>query len=217
MDNSNQLEILGKEFITNDIEVANATANITKAPYERSLEDVTTILKHAKVDKSNLTEMTQAIYFPPASEQLDDFLLLELNSELIKAIESGETMFLKGGLHEKVVLCSEEKTFDIKVAEISNSLLLVPELKLAQATSSSPIKSPQNAANRSLDKSLDDNDDEDEQGSQVIPFKNIEKKVIKKVFHEYFECNMIKPRYKKTLDILQCTRLDKNSKLFFKY
>lgn len=180
--------------------------------YQRTLEDVTCMLKHAKVDKSSLTEITQAIYFPDLSSELDDFFLMELNPDLMSVVESGENLYLKGGLHEKAVLCSKNKTFDLKVAEISNSLLLIPDLKLAQATSTSPIKSPQNAANRLLDKNKEQEDEDDENeeeatmGSQVIPFKHMERKTVKKVYHEYFECTLIKPRYRKTLDLLKLTR-----------
>lgn len=57
-----------------------------------------------------------------------------------------------GSLQEKVVLCTDGRTFEIKEAGISNSLLLVPDLKLGQATSTSPIKSPKNRANTSTER-----------------------------------------------------------------
>lgn len=130
-----------------------------------------------------------------------------------------------GGLHEKAVLCSSTKTFDIKIAEISNSLLLVPDLKLAQATSTSPIKVAQGGMNKSLEKSFEDEEDENEApGSQFVPFDNIERKELKKVFHEYFECTLIKPRYRKTMDLLQLAKYSGpenefkiNKKLLFTY
>lgn len=135
-------------------------------------------------------------------------------------------MNVLGGLNEKAVLCTENQTYDVKTAEISNSLLLVPDLKMAQATSTSPIKVAPNGMNRSLDRSLEEDDEENEeaQGSQVIPFKSLEKKVVKKIFHEYFECTLVKPRYKKTLDLLQITKYTGpeneykiNSKYLFTY
>lgn len=178
--------------------------------YERTLEDVTQMLKYAKLDKNNLTDMTQAIYFPQDTADLDNFMLIELNPDLLKEIEGGETLYIKGGLNEKAVLCSESKTYDIKVAEISNSLLLIPDLKMAQATSTSPLKVAHNGMNPAFNKSAegedDDEDTQDYAGSQAIPFKSMERKVVRKVFHEYFECTLVKPRYRKTLDLLQMTQ-----------
>lgn len=83
----------------------------------------------------------------------------------------------------------------------------MPDLKLSQQTNSSPLKSLKDGVNKSLDRSLEDDEEENEDpGSQVIPFKDIEKREIKKVFHEYFECTLIKPQCKKTMDILQLTK-----------
>lgn len=58
---------------------------------------------------------------------------------------------LIGGLNEKVVLCTDDRTYDVKEAGISNSLLLIPDLKLCQATSKSQIKSPKSRANTSTE------------------------------------------------------------------
>lgn len=38
-------------------------------------------------------------------------------------------MVFKGDKNESAVLCTESKTYDVKEAETSNSILLVPELK----------------------------------------------------------------------------------------
>lgn len=79
--------------------------------------------------------------------------------------------------------------------------------------------------NKSLEKSFEDDEEENEApGSQVIPFDSIERKEVKKVFHEYFECTLIKPRYRKTMDLLQLARYSGpenehniNRKLLFTY
>lgn len=199
-ENENNMNVMNQEEIEDDED--------SEQNYQRTLEDITTVLKYAKVDKNNLTDVAQALYFPELSPDLENFYLIELGPDLLKVVENGDPMQIKGGLNEKAVLCTHDKTFDLKAAEISNSLLLTPDLKLAQATSSSPIKSPQNAANRSLDKSIGDDEEEDqteEMGSQVIPFKEIEMKVVTKVYHEYFECTQIKPRFRKAVDLLNLT------------
>lgn len=64
--------------------------------YERTLPDVTQILKYAKIDKNNLTNVTQAIYYPKESGDSQNFLLLELNQQLLEDVEKGESLYLKG-------------------------------------------------------------------------------------------------------------------------
>lgn len=80
---------------------------------------------------------------------------------------------------------------------------------MAQGTSVSPLKSPKGAINRSLDRSTDSNDDfienidiEMENGVD----RKLEQRYVTKVFHEYFECREIKPRFRKLSDLLQLTR-----------
>lgn len=118
---------------------------------------------------------------------------------------------MTGGLSEKVVLCTNTKTFEIKEAEISNSLLLVADLKLAQATSTSPLKSAQGAVNRSLDKSSDSMNDssennvaDDAENTDVT--RHLEQRNVLKVFHEYLECREIKPRFSKLYELLCISR-----------
>lgn len=116
-------------------------------------------------------------------------------------------MFQTGGLNEKAVLVTNTKTFEIKEAEISNSLLLVADLKYAQATSTSPLKSPQGAVNRSLDKSSDSmNTSGDENLGVNDVNRNLERRIVLKVFHEYLECREIKPRFSKLYELLCLTR-----------
>lgn len=112
-----------------------------------------------------------------------------------------------GGLNEKVVLCTDTKTFEVKEAGISNSVLLVPDLKLAQATSTSPLKSPKNAANSSLDRSKNDSTDSIEDESlQETTKRAQESRFVKKIFHEYMECREVQPKFRKFGDLLQLTR-----------
>lgn len=112
-----------------------------------------------------------------------------------------------GGLNEKVVLCTNNKTFEVKEAGISNSVLLIPDLKSAQATSTSPLKSPKNKANTSLERNQNDStdsiEDESVDGAQA---RKQEDRYVKKIFHEYFECREVKPKYRKLIDLLQMTR-----------
>ncbi|XP_061386155.1 sister chromatid cohesion protein DCC1-like [Musca vetustissima] len=169
--------------------------------YVRNLDDVKGIIKHAKLDERNLTHITQAIYYPSAEIVSDNLKLLELDDHMIKQIHEGQSLYFKGGHNEKVVLCTDEKTYDVKAAEISNSLLLIPDLKFAAATSTSPLKSPRTANNTSLERSLNDSADDD-----LLMERTLEQRKILKIFHEYFECREIRPKFRKMGDLLQLTR-----------
>lgn len=163
------------------------------------MEDVHEILKHAKVDEKTLTPLTQAIYYP--DEELPDLRLVELDAHILQQIHEGSNMYFKGGLDEKVVLCTDEKTYEVKTAEISNCLLVIPDLKYAQQTSKSPLKSPKNQkGNSSFNNSLNDSTEEENIN------RSLESKKVQKIFNEYFELKEIKPRYKKIGDLLQMTR-----------
>jgi sister chromatid cohesion protein DCC1 len=121
---------------------------------------------------------------------------------MLAEIEEGKVLTFKGSLHnEKVVICTSKKTFEVRNAEQSNSLLVVPGLLSAQATSRSPLKSPQSGTiNKSLDKSLEDEDSDSPPSHHTI-----EHKPILKIFYEYLECRLVHPRIKKVQDLLQLT------------
>jgi sister chromatid cohesion protein DCC1 len=121
---------------------------------------------------------------------------------MLAEIENGNQLIFKGALHEKVVLCTQNKTFEVRNAEQTNSLLVVPNLLLAQATSVSPLKSPtSNNVNKSLDRSLES----DEESTQTIQTHEIQHKPILKIFYDYMECRQVKPRFKKIQDLLHMT------------
>lgn len=114
-------------------------------------------------------------------------------------------MSFKGALHEKVVLCTSTKTYDVRNAEQSNSLLVIPDFLSAQETSTSPLKSPQsNAINKSLDKSLED--EESETSQALVTERNIKHKQALKIFYDYFECRQTKPRVRKVQELLRLTQ-----------
>lgn len=148
-----------------------------------------------------MTEVTQSLYFSDASEEEQaNWRLLELDEHMLSEFKEGNTVQIKGGLHEKVVICSSQRTYDFKVAEISNCLVLVPELKFGQQTTVSPLKVSKNNINRSMDRS------HEEDASENSRARELEHVKVKKVFNEYFELRPIKPRFRKLYDILQLTR-----------
>ncbi|KAJ8306366.1 hypothetical protein KUTeg_016911 [Tegillarca granosa] len=78
----------------------------------KSLEDINTVLEYAKLERTEVKPTIQSIFF---SEDLDH--------EPVKVV-------IRGDKDEGAVLCTGSKTYDIKEAEISNSMLLVPGLVL---------------------------------------------------------------------------------------
>lgn len=127
--------------------------------------------------------------------------LLEADDHILEQIRAGKSVSFKGALNEKVVICTESRTYEVKEAEISNSLLLVPRLQPAQATSRSPIKSPKGGVNTSLDSSTE------EMGEDAVDsIDTIERKDVVRIFHDYFECRQVKPKYRKIIDLLRLTK-----------
>lgn len=171
--------------------------------YARSVDDVRTIVRHAKLDHKNLTNVGQAIYYPTEKEghDLANIKLLEVDEHILGELKTGSEMCFKGALNEKVVFCTESRTYEVKEAEISNSLLLVKNLKLAQATSRSPIKSPKSGVNTSMDSSIEEEDSE-----TIDTIDEVERKDVVKIFHDYFELRQVKPKYRKIIDLLRLTR-----------
>jgi sister chromatid cohesion protein DCC1 len=148
------------------------------------------------------TKTFQALYYPNASD-FNNFMLLEVDKEMVSDIENGESLIFKGGLNEKVVLCTKGKTYEVRNAEQSNSLLVVPNLLLAKDMSNEIMESPPlGEINKSLDKSLED---EENQSSQLAEEHEIQHKNILKIFFNYLECKQIKPRARKILDLLKLT------------
>lgn len=59
--------------------------------------------------------------------------------------------------------------------------------------------------NRSKDNSIDDEDIDVVNGENNIT-RMLENRNVSKIFHEYFECREVKPKYRKLNDLLQLTR-----------
>lgn len=55
--------------------------------YVRNTEDVKVMIKHAKLEETDLNPLTQAIYF---SSKCEEYKLLELNSSLLNSLREGQ-------------------------------------------------------------------------------------------------------------------------------
>ncbi|XP_046856885.1 sister chromatid cohesion protein DCC1-like isoform X2 [Xenia sp. Carnegie-2017] len=54
----------------------------------------------------------------------EDFKLLELPSGVLESFQNGERIIIRGEVQEDAVLCTEHETFDLKLADQSNTMLL---------------------------------------------------------------------------------------------
>ncbi|VVC28265.1 Sister chromatid cohesion protein Dcc1 [Cinara cedri] len=101
--------------------------------YVRTAEDVQKVIEHAKLSVDNLRPNVQNIYF---GEKFENYKLLELDEHILSDLKCGSTVVFKGDRKESAVLCTETKTYDVKEAETSNSILLLPELTFPDEESS---------------------------------------------------------------------------------
>lgn len=80
---------------------------------------------------------------------------------------------------------------------------------MGQSTSKSPLKSPTNRANSSMERGKQNDSTgsiEDDDLFDPSAERQQERRTVKKVFHEYFECREVKPKFRKLGELLQLTR-----------
>ncbi|XP_012530645.1 sister chromatid cohesion protein DCC1 isoform X2 [Monomorium pharaonis] len=106
--------------------------------------------------------MTQCLY-PMQDHQVNDLILLEVDEHILGALNEGDIVSFRGNKRDNATLCTQTRTYEIREAEISNSWLLVPNLKLSKAT----------------DKKVAD--------------RIVEKRNVKKIFNSYYEVKETKP------------------------
>jgi len=99
--------------------------------FDRSLADVSTMVGHAKLVESELLPLSQVISFT-SNLMGENIKLLEVTPEVADGLEAGEVLTMRGDEGDNSVICSEKKTFEIKEAETSNSLLLIPQLSFPE-------------------------------------------------------------------------------------
>lgn len=130
--------------------------------------------------------------------------MIELDKDMVEELEKGNCMTFKGALNDKLVLCTKNKTYEIKEAQQSNSLIIIPDLLPAEKTTDgSPLKSPpSNIINKSLDKSLEDDEVDSLPVEHLHEIRDVK---IEKIFFHYLEPRQIKPQSKKIHELLHLT------------
>ncbi|XP_075070107.1 sister chromatid cohesion protein DCC1 [Mixophyes fleayi] len=95
----------------------------------RSLEEVEATLQIAKLNVEELRSTVQCLTFSDTFTA-SDYSLMELDDTLCKEIEAGDSLVIRGDKSDHVVLCSQSKTYEMKIADTSNLLLFLPDCKI---------------------------------------------------------------------------------------
>ncbi|XP_068381669.1 sister chromatid cohesion protein DCC1 isoform X2 [Eschrichtius robustus] len=96
----------------------------------RTRDEVDATLQIAKLNAAELLPTVHCLGFGPgASAAAGDFCLLELEPALCQQLEAGHSLVIRGDKDENAVLCSKDKTYDMKIADTSNMLLFIPGCK----------------------------------------------------------------------------------------
>ena len=94
----------------------------------RNVCDVESVIQLAKLESSELLPTTQVVEFSDHLIDLGSLKILEVPNTLADELMSGASLTIRGDANDSAVLCSNNKTFDLKEAETSNSLLLIDKL-----------------------------------------------------------------------------------------
>ncbi|KAL1417480.1 hypothetical protein MTO96_000579 [Rhipicephalus appendiculatus] len=139
----------------------------------RTEEEVQAFLERAKLDRSDLQPVAQTLWF--AEENQSSLRLMEVDKELLKTMREGERLVFRGEEDCPAVVCTGDRTFEVREADISNSLLLVPTLRLSsEVVGNAPDSAP-----------------------EVCPSQVLH------TFHSYLELRQCFPRLKKLLELLR--------------
>ena len=101
---------------------------------------------------------------------------MEVDKGLAEALETGSTLTLRGEAEDGVVLCSADKTYDVKEAETSNSLLLLDGITWPQEASA--------------------------QSGGSDNATSLERRSIQGVYHTYLEVKEMRPRLRRLFHLV---------------
>ncbi|XP_037358160.1 sister chromatid cohesion protein DCC1 [Talpa occidentalis] len=98
---------------------------------KRTREEVDATLEIAKLNPDELLPAAHCLGFGPRASgaAAGDFCLLELEPALCQHLEAGHSLVIRGHKDEQAVVCSKDKTYDLKIADTSNMLLFIPGCK----------------------------------------------------------------------------------------
>lgn len=94
----------------------------------RGFDKIDQLLTRAKLDKNDMLPLVQNICFG-SDIASDELKLMEVDKNMLEYLLEGNSLVIRGNPTENAVCCSENATYMFKVAEISNPLLLAPNLE----------------------------------------------------------------------------------------
>ncbi|XP_053916623.1 sister chromatid cohesion protein DCC1 [Cuculus canorus] len=94
----------------------------------RSRAEVDATLQTAKLNPAELLPVVHCLSFGPRAGA-GECCLLQLEPALCAELEAGRSLVIRGEKDEQVVLCSKDKTYEMKIADTSNMLLFIPDCK----------------------------------------------------------------------------------------
>ena len=86
----------------------------------RNVCDVESVIQLAKLESSELLPTTQVVEFSDHLIDLGSLKILEVPNTLADELMRGASLTIRGDANDSAVLCSNNKTFDLKEAETSN-------------------------------------------------------------------------------------------------
>lgn len=140
----------------------------------RDFEAIDKVVKHAKLEPEGLLPVSQTIYFGDELLDQEEYKLIEVDKNIADMLENEESsLVFRGDDDDVAVLCTKDKTYDIKEAETSNGILLLDGL--------------------SSDKDIRD---------ESLESRQIRSRFVVGIFHRYLELTPAKPRLNRLWEML---------------
>nr|CAG4641035.1 EOG090X09TV [Eulimnadia texana] len=129
-------------YIMNRIECATDTGLIMKwvkgfyRHAEKCLEhknkEVRNVIQYAKLTEKELKKESYVLDLSSSMMDKKQYKLFEVTKPLLEYLNRGESLIIRGLEDDSAVVCTNDNTYDVKEAETSNSILLMPLLKDAR-------------------------------------------------------------------------------------
>ena len=155
----------------------------------RNVSDVESVIQLAKLETSELLPNTQVVEFSNHLIDQGVIKILEIPNQLADDLAGGASLTIRGDGNDSAVLCSKDKTFDVKEAETSNSLLLVDKIRFP-GESQSLHETPSSQTN---------------QGDKIEKERVLYPSHITGILYRYLELKECRPRLAKLRSILSGT------------
>ncbi|XP_054710851.1 sister chromatid cohesion protein DCC1-like [Uloborus diversus] len=101
-----------------------------------SLEFAMKKIELARLDDSDLQPTVQAL----SVNFEKDLCFLHMTQDILNHMKEGQVLTIRGELNDQAVICTSSETYELKDAETSNSLMLVPELIWPEEDQGGPMR-----------------------------------------------------------------------------